>query len=383
MNQHLCWREVLLLMGLLAVPSTAQGKKPESLESVNARLHGRVIDHTTNHGADRRIWSTALCQRRDLYVYLPPCFDPKQQYPLVLYLHGFTQDERTFLEKQIQLFDRAIASGQMAPSIIAWPDGSLRGEPSFKESASFFANTRAGRFEDFVVADVYPFVLGNYPIRPEREAHVICGASMGGAAAFTIAFKYPELFKIIVGFMPALNLRWQDCRGRALGNFDPCCWNWRTQARPNEVIGRFFGVLAIRSKVISDPLFGRGPQVIEEMSRINPIELLDVYDVQPGLFDMYVAYGGRDEFNTDAQTESFLYCARQRGLEVGVGYEPRGKHNLKTGIKLFDPAMDWLWPLLAPYDTRWPEADTPDSSQRFGFLPPRAGPRLIESLGQP
>ncbi len=364
MGKHLGWLGGLLLLGLLTTPVSAQKHKPvEPLESVNARLHGRVIDHTANHGVDRRIWSAALCQPRDLYVYVPPCFDPNLRYPLILYLHGFTQDERTFLEKQIQLFDQAIVAGQMAPSIIAWPDGSIQGVPSFKNSASFFANTRAGRFEDFVIDDVYPFLLSHYPIRPEREAHVLCGASMGGSGAFTLAFKHPELFKIIIGFMPALNLRWQDCRGRALGNFDPCCWGWRTKARPNEVIGRFYGVINIRFKVMGDPMFGRGPHVIDELSQINPLELLDVYDVGPGLFDMYVAYGGRDEFNTDAQSESFLYRARQRGLCVGVGYEPKGKHNLKTGVKLFDPAVDWLGPLLAPYDPRLSPAGAPDGSR--------------------
>ena len=48
---------------------------------VNRQLHGRVLDYTANHGQDRRIYSPALCQKRDLYVYLPPCYDPCKQYP--------------------------------------------------------------------------------------------------------------------------------------------------------------------------------------------------------------------------------------------------------------------------------------------------------------
>ncbi len=58
------------------------------LNRVNRQIHGRIVDFTHNHGADRRIWSPALQQKRDLYVYLPPGFDPCRQYPLLLWLHG-------------------------------------------------------------------------------------------------------------------------------------------------------------------------------------------------------------------------------------------------------------------------------------------------------
>jgi len=59
---------------------------------------------------------------------------------------------------------------------------------------------------------------------------------------------------------------------------------------------------------------------------------------------MHVAYGGRDEFNMDAQIESFLYVARERGLTVSVGYLPHGHHGRlrHTGFipasEIFSPA---------------------------------------------
>ena len=42
------------------------------------------------------------------------------------------------------------------------------------------------------------------------------------------------------------------------------------------------------------------------MSRDNPIEMLDTHDLKEGELDMLVAYGRKDEFNIDAQVESFL-----------------------------------------------------------------------------
>jgi len=77
--------------------------------------------------------------------------------------------------------------------------------------------------------------------------------------------------------------------------------------------------------------------------------MLDSYDLREGELGMYIGYGGRDQFNIDAQVESFLYRARQRGLTVGVGYDPDGKHDLATALRLMPAALEWLYPRLAPY----------------------------------
>ena len=71
--------------------------------------------------------------------------------------------------------------------------------------------------------------------------------------------------------------------------------------------------------------------------------------LKPGELDMYIGYGGKDEFNVDAQVESFLYAARERGLEVGVGYLPNGRHNVKTVYQLFPGMVDWLAVRLMPF----------------------------------
>src|SRR5688500_16613323 len=85
------------------------------LDRVNSCLHGQVVDFTHNHGADRRIWSAALCEKRDLYVYLPPGFNPKKKYPLGIYYHGATQDEQFFLENLVKRFDQSIHEGNLPP----------------------------------------------------------------------------------------------------------------------------------------------------------------------------------------------------------------------------------------------------------------------------
>jgi S-formylglutathione hydrolase FrmB len=339
----------LLLLALTGEPAWAADLLLHGeLARVNRCLHGQILDFTHNHGKDRRIWSEALCAKRDLYVYLPPDFDPAKKYPLAIFLHGAGQDEQLFLRSLAKDLDRAIIDGKLPPVIVAAPDGSLKGRPSAFRIASFFANTDAGRYEDYLMEDVWNFLVTTFPIRPEREAHALIGASMGGSAAFTQAIKHKDKIKIAVGFVPALNLRWVDCHDRYETPFDPDCWGWRTKLRPFEVIGRP-SILKIRFHNLYGPMIGHGPDALFKLSRFNPIEVMDQYDLKPGDLDLYAAYGGKDEFNIMAQVESFLYHARERGIKVGVGYDPNGRHNEETARRLLPAALEWIGPLVAPY----------------------------------
>lgn len=320
---------------------------PFLLERRNHQLCGHVVDFTHNHGSDNRIWSEVLHEKRDLYVYLPPGYDPCKKYPVALWLHTFREDELGVLKDVFPIFDKAMVCGKLPPFIIVCPDGSTQGRRSFFSAGSFFVNSDAGNFEDYVMTDVWNFMMTHFPIRPEREAHFIMGASMGGFSAYNLGFKYRDRFKTIVGVFPPLNLRWVDCHGRALGNFNPCCWSWREELKPHEVIARFLGVITVRMSQITDPLYGRGPDVIARMAAENPIEMLERLNIKPGEQDLYIAYAGKDQFNIDAQVESFLYVAHERGLEIQVGYEPKGRHSLGTAKQLFPAIADWLAPRLA------------------------------------
>src|ERR1044072_8091803 len=105
------------IVGLGQAPRLALG--PNQLERVNRQLHGKLLDFTNNHGRDRRLWSPSLGQKRDLYVYLPPGFDPHKRYPFILWLHGFAQEEASFLRDVVMPLDKAIGTGIVPPVIMA------------------------------------------------------------------------------------------------------------------------------------------------------------------------------------------------------------------------------------------------------------------------
>jgi S-formylglutathione hydrolase FrmB len=340
---------LLLAFSVNGAWATGWRKAGSEVIQVNHRIKGKIIDHTANHGADHRIWSKALDQRRDLYVYLPPCFDPNQRYPLIILFHGFAQDEQVLLELA-PVLDKAIVDGQLPPAIIAAPDGSLSGEPYLMSPGSFFINTQAGDFEDFVLQDVWDFVVTHYPIRPEREAHVLAGVSMGGFAAFNLGIRHRDGFGVVIGLYPPVNLRWVGKDGNYMANFNPYNWGWRTHIDRRDPVARFLGgLITLRMKHIVDPLFSSPEEALDEITQNNPIELVHRTGLQNGELEMYIAYGGKDQFNIDAQVESFLYLCKFRGLCIGVGYTPHGKHDMATAVKLLPGIVEWLAPRLAPY----------------------------------
>lgn len=332
-----------------------------SLRKLNSKLMGRIVDYTNNHGFDRRIFSQSLLDYRDLYVYLPPGYDRNQFYPVVIYLHGILQDERGFATQVAPVLDRAIVEGKLPPVIVAAPDGSLDGNPGRYDPGSFFVNGPAGDYQDWIVNDVWNFMVTHYPIRPEPEAHVLAGISMGGFGAMNIGIKHRDKFRVIVAALPVLNLRWMDLQGNYMADFDPYNWGWRNSAYdPEEVLGVFFnGWLKVRVKDLIYPVFGAGPSGVFLASQENPIEMVDRYCLKKGELDMFIAYAGWDEFNLDAQSESFLYLLKSRGIPATVYYDPQGTHSEETAVKMLNPTIRWLSARLSNYHVAGPVSYPP------------------------
>jgi pimeloyl-ACP methyl ester carboxylesterase len=339
-----------LLLASVCVPARGQLFDLVNLDRLNRELCGRVVDYTHNHGADRRLCSPILGRPRDLYVYLPPRYDSSIAYPLIVFLHGADVDEHDFLDPgDLKELDRMMSRGEIPPAVIAAPDGTYDGSNWLTSTHSLWINGLGGRFEDHLVAEVVPFLMQTYSIHPERQGHALLGVSAGGFGAMTIALKHRDVFGAVATLAGPLNMLYNNCADRYGDNFDPATYRERTVYDPDMLIGSFYlGLLRRHVKTYLEPIYGTGPDVIARVARDNPADLLSTTDLRPGELAIYVNYPTRDNFNFDAQDESFAWLAARRGVAVELTRAPGAFHNLSYIEKAELPAYQWLGRHILP-----------------------------------
>ena len=225
-----------------------------------------------------------------------------------------------------------------------------------------FINGPNGRFEDHIIQEVIPFLTAEYSIRPEREAHALLGVSAGGYGAVSMAIAHRDYFAAVATIGGALNLRYYNSDEVYFENFDPATYRWKTEYMPNEVIGSYYhGLLQLRAKRFMDPAFGGG-DIVPLLAQTNPADRLFTYDVKPGELAIYANYGGRDNFNFDAQVESFAWLAATRGIAVTLDRDPNGTHSFRSLPRGTTRAtLLWLGQNVLPA--------TPDPLPRTGASP--------------
>ncbi len=133
---------------------------------------------------------------RDIPVYLPPSYerDRSRRYPVIYWLHGFTGIGVSSINRSLwtptlpELMDRVIAEG--APeAILVMPDGSTR------YGGSQYLNSPAtGRYEDYVVKELVPYVDRTYRTKASRDHRGTDGKSSGGYGAVVLAMRHPDVF---------------------------------------------------------------------------------------------------------------------------------------------------------------------------------------------
>lgn len=339
-------RLVPLLLGvsLGSSLSHAQIEQFNNLRLLNAKLAGHVDDYTRNHGRFNRLPSRILNQRKDLYVYTPPGYCTSRRYPLVLWLHGAFGDEHSFFDSvQLDKLDDDIRCGRLPPMIIACPDGTCSGRNFLFSKHSFYVNGECGRYRDYLVKEVLPFLRQHYAIDPCRRKHAIVGVSAGGLGAMGLALRHYDYFGAVATVSGAINIRYFNVHKDYWQDFSPETFCMRDAWDPNETIGKI-GPLRIKAGTFIEPVFGNDAHTAARIKLENPADVLCRSELPAGQLNMLVTYGCHDDFNFDAQAESFVWLARQRGYQVDVLRDANGKHNGAFFLPMQQKVLQWLGP---------------------------------------
>lgn len=139
---------------------------------------------------------------RSVTVYLPPGYEKniEVRYPVIYFLHGFTQSDSYMIHKRPKLdklLDKAIATGKIRPVIVVIPDHHTLYRGSF-----YTNSTLTGNWADFTARDLVSYVDQKYRTITDRESRGISGHSMGGHGAIKFGMLFPDVFSSVYALSP-------------------------------------------------------------------------------------------------------------------------------------------------------------------------------------
>ncbi len=168
MKQFLAWVILFLLCGCEPAPTP----KPFSLLPEGCTTPGTII------AAD-------LPQPKRGYaysyrIYLPPCYsaETESQYPILYLIPGRSGASGAWFAAGLSdVVDRMILSKEIPPLLIIATEN-IDNDP----------------MADTIYNELIPYIESQYPIIDDRSYRAVAGGSLGGIAAYRLAFQHPEKF---------------------------------------------------------------------------------------------------------------------------------------------------------------------------------------------
>jgi enterochelin esterase-like enzyme len=158
--------------------------------------------------------SNLLGKSMNLSVYCPDGYE-SVKLPVLFFLHGRTGDERILWQLGMDTAaDALIKTGEIKPIRIVCPNmDNSRGINSseyYREIQGKYGVVHQGRYEDYLVDEIIPYVDHSFPTIRDRCGRSIGGVSSGGYTALSIGLRHQELFTKIGGHMPAIDMSYDD-----------------------------------------------------------------------------------------------------------------------------------------------------------------------------
>ena len=188
--------QTVVVLALLCAVTAAHGRRRHRAQPGQ----GQVQRH--------RIQSRALGGQRELFVYLPPGYNPRggKRYP-VLYM----QDGQNLLGRRgwdvTRAVERETRAGRARPAIIVGVNHAGAGrihEYSPSHDRQVGGGGGAKRYLRFVTDELMPWGDRTFRTRGDKRHTVIGGSSMGGLMSLYAGLKRPDVFGGVMAMSPSL-----------------------------------------------------------------------------------------------------------------------------------------------------------------------------------
>lgn len=274
---------------------------------------------------------------RRVGIYLPSGYGDGARYPVVYLLAGFTgrgtmmMNESAWDENIQQRLDRLIDTGAIQPKMVVLPDCFTR-----YGGSQYINSEGTGRYEDYLINELVPYVDAHYATIPERERRGIAGKSSGGYGALIQGMRHPEVFGAVAchsgdmhfdlcyrsDFPPVLN---SISKYGGVENFIATFRNIHPKKGDFHAILSTLGYASCYSPNTQSAWGFDLPfnletgewndQVWARWKAWDPIELISQYDgALRSLQLLYLDGGLRDEFNLQYGARTFAARLRRAGI---------------------------------------------------------------------
>jgi S-formylglutathione hydrolase FrmB len=257
---------------------------------------------------------------RRLPIVLPPDYArSERRYPVIVGVTGFTGkgimllNEDAWQPNLVQRLERLYAEG-MAHAIFVLPDCFTR-----YGGSQYLNSSATGRYEDYVIDEIVPWVDANYRTIAAPEGRGVFGKSSGGYGSMILGMRHPDVFGALA--CHSGDMCFELCYARDFPGFcdavnkagGVAAWWNEFSAKVKKPTSDFeaLNILAMAACYSPDSAAPLGiglpvdlhtceriPEVWSRWLEWDPVELLDRYGENlRRLRLLYMDCGTRDEFN--------------------------------------------------------------------------------------
>jgi enterochelin esterase family protein len=154
--------------------------------------------------------SQTLGRASDFYVYTPPDYNPKNKYPVLYLLHGYSDDASgwTAVGRAHVILDNLIAQNKIKPMVVVMPLGygtmDMITHTWTAWSDKELVNRNFTQYNQILLNEVRPQAEKMYSISKDRKDNAIAGLSMGGGESLRTGLNHLDDFAYIGAFSSAV-----------------------------------------------------------------------------------------------------------------------------------------------------------------------------------